>query len=72
VLVCFALYLLPAILGSARHVNSSGMLAAVNVVFAWTGAVWFVCLIWAVCGQTRERAECYSRAVITQRADQFR
>jgi hypothetical protein len=44
------------------------MLIVVNVIFGWTGVVWFVCLIWADCGQTCEQAEYYCRTVIAQRA----
>jgi threonine/homoserine efflux transporter RhtA len=64
------LYLLPAIVGSIRHIDSIGALMAVNVVFGWTGIAWLACLIWAGCGQTREQVEFYRRAVIAQRAAQ--
>jgi hypothetical protein len=47
------LYFLPAIIGSKRQVNSSGWLFVINLLLGWTGLGWIVCLLWAVCGQTK-------------------
>jgi hypothetical protein len=46
-------YFLPSIIGSKRQVNNSGWLFVVNLLFGWSGLGWIVCMLWAVCGQTR-------------------
>jgi len=56
-------YFLPAIIGSKRRVNNSGWLFVVNLLFGWSGLGWIVCLLWAVCGQTRAQDAYWRRRV---------
>ncbi len=61
----FFLYFVPAIIGSRRGVNGSGILALLNVLFGWTIIGWIALLIWAVAGQTRA-ADAYYRQLASQ------
>jgi len=55
-------YMLPALVGHRRGVNSSGLLMLLNLLLGWTVVVWFVLLIWAVAGQTKA-ADRYYRSL---------
>lgn len=62
VLACIALYFLPAIIGGSRHIDASGALFLVNLLFGWTVLGWFLCLIWAGSGATRAQDAFFERA----------
>ena len=46
--VCAAAYLLPALIGWARHVPGTGSVAAINILLGWTLAGWAVALAMAL------------------------
>jgi hypothetical protein len=48
------LYLLPAILGTSRHVANVEVLWLVNILLGWTVIGWLVCVLWAATGRTAE------------------
>lgn len=60
IMVCaVAWYLMPAIIGYKRGVNSPFSLLCLNLLLGWTVLGWIVCLIWAVSGATRAQDAFY-------------
>lgn len=55
----FVLYLLPTIIGAARHAPDVGAVAVVNVLLGWTVLGWIVALALA-CRTRREPPGWYS------------
>jgi hypothetical protein len=49
-LFLFCLYMIPAIIAGARKHSSATAICIINLVFGWTGIIWFVCLFWACMG----------------------
>lgn len=50
VIVLFSGYMLPAIIGCARHHNSRDSIVVINLFFGWTLIGWIICLAWSVSG----------------------
>jgi hypothetical protein len=46
--ILFALYFLPTLVASGRHLPERGAIAVLNIFFGWTFIGWIVALIWAV------------------------
>ncbi|HWH76829.1 MAG TPA: superinfection immunity protein [Candidatus Binatus sp.] len=62
-LVAFGIfvYFLPAIIGAKRQVTASGFLFIINLLFGWSVIGWIVCVLWAVCGQTKAQDAYWQR-----------
>ncbi len=54
-LVMFAMYWLPTIIGMARGLPSVLGLAAFNFFLGWTGIGWVMALLWALAARPAER-----------------
>lgn len=51
-LCALALYFLPTLIASARHLPSRGIIAMVNLFLGWTFFGWVLALIWAIAAPT--------------------
>lgn len=54
-----ACYFLPALIGWKRNVSNRVVLLTVNLLTAWTGIMWIVCLLWSVMGATKAQDDFY-------------
>lgn len=46
--ILVALYFLPTIIASGRHLPERGGIAMLNLFLGWTGIGWIIALIWAI------------------------
>jgi hypothetical protein len=47
-----ALYFLPTLIASGRHLHERGAIAMLNVFLGWTFIGWVIALIWAITAPT--------------------
>ena len=47
-LFLFALYFLPSLIASARHLHDRPAIVLINLFLGWTCIGWFIALIWAI------------------------
>jgi hypothetical protein len=67
VVLCFVIGVLfcmiPWFIARGRHMESTGALLVVSLLFGWTLIGWLACLLWAVLGQTKQQRRFYEAAM---------